>query len=146
MSRSPEAACAALFTLVSSQNTYPWVGTPSRRLKLWGDVPPATQPNLYQFEGGQRPYEWTGAPNPKRTINVKLFAYFQASDANPGATTLNAIWLAIDQALQVPPGPFSKQTLSGTCDNARIKSVPLAEPGDIDGQAILIVEVEIILP
>lgn len=144
MSSTREAACNALFAVVSS--AYAWASTPTRRLKLWANVPAINQPALFQFEGGvDPPYAWAGQPNPKRTIQVKLFAYFQASDANPGATTQNAIIQAIDAALAVPPGS-SKQTLGNLVDNARVKQVLLREPGDIDGQGIVIVEIELILP
>jgi hypothetical protein len=139
-----EQACVALLALLTP--VYPWISPPTRRLKLWGDVDPNDQPALFQFEGGQGTYEWTGT-QAKRTINVKLFAYAQASDAIPGATTLNAIIQAIDTAMLPPPG-FAKQTLGlgFGIDNARIKGIPVLDPGDIDGQALLIVEIEIILP
>jgi hypothetical protein len=144
MSITREQACAALLTLVSG--CYAWASTPARRLKLWTDVAPAAQPALFQFEGGTDPYTWIGT-QAKRTINVKMFAYFQASDDSPGATTLNAIVQAIDTVMLPPPG-FSKQTLGLGIgiDNARIKGIPLKEPGDLDGQGILIIEIEVILP
>lgn len=76
-----------------------------------------------------------------------MFVYFMSSDANPGAITLNAIAQAIDVALAPPPG-FIKQTLGGVIDNARVKQVLLKDPGDTDpqGQGILVLEVELILP
>lgn len=145
MSTREQASVALLSTLTAA---YAWNNTPSRRLKMWKDVPSAQQPALFQFEGGvDPPYVWTGQPNPKRTINVKLFVYFVSSDANPGATTLNAIAQAIDGALAAPAGNL-KQTLGGVVDNARIKSVLLRDPGDVDpiGQGLLVLEVEMILP
>ena len=142
MSTPREAACAALFALVS--NAYAW-GVVSRRLKLWNDVAPALRPALFQFEGGRDTYAWSNTVNARRSIEVRLFVYIAASNAAPGAPQINAIADAIDTAM-APDFATGRQTLGGNAFHARIKDVPLKEPGDLDGDGILIMQVEIILP
>src|SRR5438876_9698249 len=46
-----------LISLVS--NAYPWKLGPVRRLKLWSDVPAASRPACFLFEGGQDTYSWS---------------------------------------------------------------------------------------
>ena len=146
MTTPREAACQALFALVSG--AYAWNGTPSRRLKLWGDVPKATRPALFQSESGRDAYTWTNLVNPKRSFEVRLFIYVAASDAAPGAPQLTAIKDALDAALKPsgPDVPLGRNTLGGKVSTCRIKEIPLSDPGDLDGDGVLIVTVELILP
>ena len=144
MSGSREAIAAALFSTVSA--AYAWGSTPSRRLKLWADVPATQRPALFMQEASPQSYVWTAQPNPKRTYGAKLFVYVDTHDQNAiGSQTLNAIMDAIDAALAPPPG-FLKQTLGGLCDNCRIKSVPLVDDGALDGDGMLVIDVEIVAP
>lgn len=141
---SQEAACAALFTLVSGVAV--WNNTPARRLKLWGDVASESRPAFFQHEGGDDVYKWEAKPFPKRTIEPKLFFYFNASDAAPGAPQINAMLDTLNAALGAPPGLGSAaQTLGGTCSTAYIAGA-FKDPGDLDGDAMLIVRVAIVLP
>ncbi|MGH6936358.1 MAG: hypothetical protein ACRED2_09280, partial [Methylocella sp.] len=73
-----ESAVAALMNIVAS--AYPWKLGPARRLKLWSDVPAASRPACFLFEGGQETYSWSETALPKRIIEVKLFAYLNAKD------------------------------------------------------------------
>ena len=144
MSGTREQIMAALFSTVSA--AYAWGSTPSRRLKLWSEVPAAQRPALFQHEGSPESYVWTVRPKAKRTYGAKLFVYIDTKSPTAiGAQTLNAILDALDAALAPAPG-FQKQTLGGLCDNCRIKSVPLVDPGDLDGDGVLIVEIEVIAP
>ncbi len=79
---SREAAFSALFAAVSG--AYPW-GLASRRLKLWSEVPAALRPALFQLEAGAESYQWPTPAAPKRTLEAKLFLYFDARDSDdPG--------------------------------------------------------------
>ena len=85
---SREAAFSALFAAVSA--AYPW-GVASRRLKLWSEVPAALRPALFQLESGAETYQWPTPAAPKRTLEAKLFLYFDARDpATPGASAIDA--------------------------------------------------------
>jgi hypothetical protein len=92
-----EAAFSALFAAVSS--AYPW-GIASRRMKLWSEVPAALRPAFFQLESGPEAYQWASPATPKRTLEAKLFLYFDARDpTTPGATAINNALDAIDAAL-----------------------------------------------
>ena len=92
-----EAAFSALFAAVSS--AYPW-GQASRRMKLWSEVPAALRPAFFQLESGPETYQWASPATPKRTLEAKLFLYFDARDpTTPGATAINNALDAIDAAL-----------------------------------------------
>jgi len=56
-------------------SAYPWKLGPARRLKLWSDVPAASRPACFLFEGGQETYSWSETALPKRIVEVKLFVY-----------------------------------------------------------------------
>jgi hypothetical protein len=138
-----ETVCQALLTLGAA--AYSWNNTPSRRLLTYEDVPSATRPALFQHEFGSDTYTWGQKPFPKRAFTVQWWAYFDSSADSPGAPTINAIIAALEAAL-APSGAALTQTLSGNCYDARIKSVMLRDPGDIDGTGLVIIEIEIIIP
>ena len=144
MSAGREAIAAALFSTVSA--AYAWGSTPSRRLVLWNDVPASQRPALFVSEAQPETYTWGAQPNAKRVYGFRLWVYIDAHNpAAIGAQQFNAILDAIDAALAPSPG-FQKQTLGGLCDNCRVKGVSHKDPGDLDGDGVLIVEVEIIAP
>ena len=143
---SREAAFSALFAAVSA--AYPW-GVASRRLKLWSEVPSALRPALFQLEAGPETYQWPTPAAPKRTLEAKLFLYFDARDpATPGASAINAALDALDDAL-APSGAdlaLGRQTLGGAVHDCKINGVPVRDPGDLDGDAIAVVAVRLVLP
>ncbi len=143
---SREAAFSALFAAVSA--AYPW-GVASRRLKLWSEVPAALRPALFQLESGPETYQWPTPATPKRTLEAKLFLYFDARDpATPGASAINAALDALDAAL-APAGAdlaLGRQTLGGAVHDCKITGVPVRDPGDLDGDAIAVVAVRLVLP
>ena len=140
-----EQAVAALLQRVAA--AYPWASPPSRRLKLWSDVPPAMRPACFLFEGGTESYSGTGPV--KRTLSLRLFVYVSAHDpAVAGAAALNAIMDALDAAL-APAGPelaLGRCTLGGAAHRCSIEGRPLKDPGDLDGDGLLLVPVTIVLP
>src|ERR1700683_1912916 len=94
---SREAAFSALFAALSA--AYPW-GLASRRMKLWTEVPLAMRPAMFQLESGPETYQWTSPATPRRTLEAKLFLYFDARDpTTPGAIAINNALDAIDAAL-----------------------------------------------
>lgn len=146
MSRA--AASAALFTLVS--NAYPWANAPSRRVKEWADVSRDQRPAMFMSGSGPTTYTWQQQTFlPKRTYEVKLYIYVFATDDNPGDPQLDAIEDALFTAMQptgVDAGMKGRNTLGGTCFQARIKGAPIRVPGDLDADGIMLVDIEIILP
>jgi len=143
---SREAAFSALFGVVA--NAYPW-GVASRRLKLWSEVPAAMRPALFQMEAGPEVYQWTTLATPKRTLEAKLFLYFDARDPlTPGASAINAALDAIDAALApaLGDGAAGRQTLGKTVYDCKVNGVPVRDTGDLDGDGLAVVSVRIVLP
>jgi hypothetical protein len=144
---SRESAIGALMNLVG--NAYPWTFGPVRRLKLWSDVSTASRPACFLFEGSQETYTWTESALPKRIIEVRLFIYLNAKDPSiVGATLVNDVMDALDSAFVISGGDviLGRNTLGGMVYNCRIDGKILKDPGDLDGDAILIVPVKLILP
>lgn len=141
-----EPAIAALLARLSQ--AYPWAAPPSRRLKLWSDVPAAMRPACFVHEGGAETYA-DAAGTPKRMLGLRLFVYADAHDpGRPGAATLNAIMDALDDALATTGADASlgRCTLGGTAWRCGIEGKVLKDPGDLDGDALLVVPITIVLP
>lgn len=142
-----EKAIAALLSRVGA--AYPWRMPPTRRLKLWTDVPHAQRPACFLFEGGMETYEDTALPLPKRSLSVKLFIYGDALDTTvAGASQLNDIMDALDTAFAPDAADrnIGRLTLGGAVHRCAINGKPLKDPGDLDGDAILIVPITLVLP
>jgi hypothetical protein len=141
------AAVEVLATVVAG--IWPWATAPRRRLKLFSDVPAAERPCAFLHEGGDEGYAWQSGAIPRRKIEVKVFVYIDAKDPSVvGAEILNDIMDAFDAAL-APKGAdamLGRNTLAGTQYMARIAGRPIKVPGDLDGDGLLIVPVEIDLP
>jgi hypothetical protein len=144
---SREAALEALASLVAS--AYGWVSGPSRRLKLWTDVAMANRPACFIFEGGFESYSWSEGAVPKRAIEAKIFIYLNAKDPSIcGASLLNEAMDALDSAFAVSGADLlvGRNTLGGLVYHCRIDGKLMKDPGDLDGDALLIVPVKLILP
>jgi hypothetical protein len=146
MTTSRDAAIGALVSLVAS--AYPWKSGPSRKLKLWSDVPPAARPACFVFEGGLESYAWSEGAVAKRVLEPKLFIYLSAKGDTIGATLLDGVMDALDQAFALNGADLGlgRNTLSGTVYSSRIDGKILKDPGDLDGDALLVVPVRIVLP
>jgi hypothetical protein len=147
MTTTRDAAVEALQSLVAS--AYAWKLGPLRRLKLWSDVPLSSRPACFLFEGGQETYSWSESAIAKRSIEVKLFVYLNAKDQTLlGASLVNSVMDALDDAFAISGGDlaFGRNTLSGTAYSCRIDGKPVKDPGDLDGDALLVVPVKIVLP
>lgn len=144
---SRNAAVEALRAVVAA--AYPWKAPPARRLKLFDQVPPVERPAVFLHEGGDETYAWQSGAIPRRKIEVKIFVYIDAKAKDAvGAIQLNNIMDALDAAL-APKGAdalLGRNTLAGTQYMARITGRPVKVPGDLDGDGLLIVPVEIELP
>lgn len=142
-----EQAVAALLRRIAG--AYPWASPPSRRLKLWSDVPAAMRPACFLFEGGAETYSDGSGATPKRALALKVFVYVDAHDPGVlGAARLNTIMDALDVALS-PTGPdaaLGRLTLDGTAYRCSIDGKPLKDPGDLDGDGLLVVPITIVLP
>lgn len=146
MITSRETAIYALVSLVS--NAYPWV-TISRRLKLWSDVPISQRPACFVFQGGREQRVFgQQLVIPKRTMEVRLFIYASAKDHNTiGAAQLDDILDALDAAFAAAADAGTGiVSLGGACHSCRIDGDVLVDPGDLDGDSLLVIPVKIVLP
>jgi hypothetical protein len=142
-----EPAIAALLQLITA--ACDWAVPPSRRLKLWSDVPAAMRPACFLFEGGAEIYADSAGPVPKRSLALRLFIYIDAYDfTTSGAALLNKIMDALDAALAPQGADIShgRNTLGGAAYRCAIDGKPLKDPGDLDGDGLLIVPIVIVLP
>jgi hypothetical protein len=141
-----EAAFSALFATISA--AYPW-GLASRRMKLWSEVPAALRPAFFQLESGPETYQWASPATPKRTLEAKLFLYFDARDpTTPGAIAINNALDAIDAALAPADSNIGlgRQTLGDAVYDCKITGVPVRDTGDLDGDGLAVVAVRLIGP
>ena len=141
---SREAAFSALFAAVSA--AHPW-GLAARRLRLWGEVPAALRPALFQLESGPETYQWPTPAAPKRTLEAKLFLYFDARDPLLRARA-RSTW----RSTRSTPRSRRRRPRARPPDARRRgprlqdHGVPVRDPGDLDGDAIAVVVVRIVLP
>ncbi len=142
-----ESALEALSALLAS--AFDWATGPSRRLKLWTDVSMANRPACFIFEGGFESYSWSEGAIAKRIIEPKVFVYLNAKDPNVvGASLVNEVMDALDAAFALSGEDLitGRKTLGGLVHHCRIDGRPMKDPGDLDGDAVLIVPVKMILP
>lgn len=147
---SPNTREAVIEALIAvTAGAYAWKLGPTRRLKLWGDVSLNSRPACFLFEGGQEVYSWIETALPKRTLEVKLFIYLNAKDPSViGAALLNEVMDALDTAFMLSGADvvLGRNTLGGSAYHCRIEGKALKDPGDLDGDAVLIVPIKITLP
>ncbi len=154
---SREAIFSALFARVSAATitvnggSAPAFITASRRIKLWTDVQPSQQPALFQTEHSEMV-----APKPrglpqKITLEAMLYIY-SASGTNSGdvpATTVNNLIDAVSNTLQPQtPQEIGQNvcTLGGLAAHCWIEGRIFKDPGDLDGQALAMIPVKILIP
>lgn len=146
MAATREAIMEAVYELVIGVHDF---RTTSRRLKLWTDVPANERPALFQAEHAET-YSRQSETLGKRGVDVTLFIYTDAHDAKTiGATELNTILDELDAAL-APTGAdlvfAGRQTLGGLVSHCFIDGEVFKDPGDLDGDGLLIVPIKILVP
>lgn len=147
---------SALFTLVSAA-TFPtaiashttWASTPSRRLKLWNAVDPSLQPALFMVQHRESYLQYGAARLTRRYLDIGLWCYARTdSDTIVGDDILDIFEFALETSLQ-PDRPEGELTLGGLaywCRITREDGLYIRDPGDIDGQALLVLPVRVLLP
>ena len=138
----------ALFALAQGLS---WGGPPSgfaftsRRVRLWDDLG-GEQPALCQAEHDEQVEQVTGLP-PKLTLNASWLIYQNAGvdPAATPATTNNMILDAVQASFPDPDGD-QVQTLGGLVSRCWINGRIFKDPGDLDGQGLMIVPIQILVP
>jgi hypothetical protein len=139
---SREAIIDALFTVLTKDDAYQTTG---RRLILWSQV--NEQPALFlRHVADEFPPRPTRMP-PKTVIECEAWIYCNAG-ANPDLApevALNALLDGVETALKPAPG-IEAQTLGGLVTHCWIEGRVEIHPGDLDGQAIAVVPIKMLVP
>lgn len=121
-----------------------WV-TLSRRLKLFSDVGPEQQPACYLVTHNEQA-EYRGLGLYRRRLNLSLWCYSRAIDF-PGAPDLDTMLQAFEAVFNVPDNFSSgENTLGGLVYWCRIMGKVFKDPGDLDGQTLMIVPLVVEMP
>lgn len=119
--------------------------TTSRRLRMPNDV--AAQPALFLRNESEDVSPRSARMPMRLTMRCEAWIYSRAgtaADAVPGAT-LNHILDAITRVLEPLPGR-ELQTLGGLAHHCWIEGQVELHPGDLDGQALAIIPISILVP
>ena len=140
MTREP--IYVALFTKLQAISG---IVTFSRRLLMWSDVLPPSQPALFQVQKKELQVTRKGFPA-KVTLQVELYLYVNTGNdltVTP-ATTINPLVDAIEAALAPDPAT-GFQTLGGTVSHCWIEGEIITDEGMLGPQAIAIIPVNILV-
>jgi hypothetical protein len=137
-----------LCTAVQLGTATPFFITASRRIKLWGDVPSNQKPALYLIEThDQRTQQPPQGLQSKLLMKASAVIYtFTGSDVDIPSTQLNNAVDALEATL-VPDDPYRNVfTLGGLVYRCWVEGMIIKTPGDLDGEGMAIVPINILLP
>lgn len=149
-----------LFTLAQRMELVSWqrVGpdepvrqfvTMSRRVVLFSDCP--AQPACYQAEHGDTVAQVTGMPY-KTIIEAKWIIYQNVAQdpTQLGAVENNLIIEGCYRALAPLPNdpgfPYKRNTLGGLVHHCFISGALFKDPGDLDGQGMMVIPIKLLVP
>lgn len=126
-----------------------WVET-SRRLKLFNAIDPSNFPAMYLVQHREQ-YEVRGEGRlTRRYLDLGFWCYaLTGTDGVIGDDYIDAMETGLEIALQPDDASRNELTLAGTCQWARIMredNMFIRDPGDIDGFALLVLPVRILMP
>lgn len=134
-------------TPVNGQNT--WISV-SRRLKMFNRIPVEDQPAAFIVQH-QEVYEtkYAGVP-PRRIMEVGVWCFAPSNGEDViGDDYLDSMEEGIENILPIDDVMRNELTLGGLAYSVSIdrrSNLFIRDPGDIDGQALLILPFRIILP
>ena len=115
----------------------------SRRARPFDDLP--ATPAFCQSEPGEEVERLAGQP-PRRVLLASWTVHHSTGDPDGlGAATNNLILDAFDAALR-PDGPDGCCTLGGLVAHVAIEGEIAKDPGDLEGHALLVVPVRLLVP
>ena len=127
-----------------------WATAPSRRLKLIDRVDASKQPALFMVQHRET-YRVEGAGRlARRYLDMGLWCYAPTTDESViGDDLLDIMESAIEGALAPDDNARNELTLGGLvywCRIRRDDNLFIRDPGDVDGQALLVLPVQILIP
>ncbi len=144
MTTTRQVALAALVQLVNG--AFAWVTPTATKLRHFADCDKSTLPRAFVCQNGPETYSYSGTMQ-IRTIEVRLFIYSDGAIVN-GSDLQNQILEALDAAL-MPQGAeqaIGRNTLGGVVHQCRLEGSIEREPGDLDGYAVIVAPIKIIIP
>jgi hypothetical protein len=121
----------------------------SRRLKTFNRIDPSAQPALFMVQHRET-YERYGVGLVRRYLDMGLWCYASTSDESAvGDDMLDTMESAIEAALAPDDTTRNELTLGNLVQWCRIRkdnNMYIRDPGDIDGQALLVLPVQILIP
>lgn len=127
-----------------------WASPPSRRLKLWASVDPSRQPACFLVQHRET-YTTHGAGQlTRRYLDLGFWCYAPTGDESiVGDDLLDLMESGFETVLKPDNPQRNELTLNGLvswCRITREDSMFIRDPGDIDGQALLVLPVRILVP
>ena len=129
---------------VNGQTTWQ---TTSQRLRLWNAVAPEAQPAAFLVTHREMD-EYRGLGLLRRRLELGIWCYSRTDDpATIGATDLDVMMKAFEAAFNVVDHNSSgSNTLGGLVYWCRIEGRIFKDPGDTDGQTLMIVPLVVEMP
>lgn len=132
---------------INGQTT--WVSS-ARRLKMFNQIDPSAQPAVFMVQHREQ-YRSEGVGRlTRRYLDMGLWCYAPTSDESIiGDDLLDIMESALEAALAPDDPTRNELTLGGLvywCRIRRDDNMFIRDPGDIDGQALLVLPVQILIP
>jgi hypothetical protein len=118
--------------------------TIQRKVLTFEQVTPGMQPACFVANHSED-WTWTSETLVRVFMTATLYVMVNTKGAAVPGQWVNLVMDAIATAL-APPASSDRQTLGGIVRHCRIKGRVLVDAGDVDGQALLLVPVELLLP
>jgi len=142
-----KAQAATFATAIAGHNTW---ALSSRRLRLWPQVDPDSQPAMFMVqhrESYQNPGRGTES---RRFLDIGFWCYARTdSDDILGDDLLDIMITGLENALAPDNTPENTLDLGGMVYWVKIMNqdnMYIRDPGDVDGQALLVLPVRILMP
>lgn len=117
----------------------------SRRLKIWADVPKENRPWAGLVCHSETPVFKSENTPPYFKLSYRLFIYLDAKDDKSiGDIDINNVLDAVGDALK-PGFGEQRQTLGNLVNHCRVDGEILRDPGDLDGDGIIIIPIAVTL-
>jgi hypothetical protein len=128
-----------------------WAQPPSRRLKLFNNVDPSNQPACFLLQHRETYTVRKSVGNlSTRYLNMGFWCYAPTGDESVVGDDLLDLMISAFELVLAPDDPTVNELTLGQqvhwCRIVRDDGMFIRDPGDIDGQALLVLPVRILLP
>jgi hypothetical protein len=122
----------------------------SRKLLMFNNIDPSAQPCSFVVQHGELyDSKHVGVP-PRRQMLVSIWSFAYPGEAVDGDDYLDSMEEGLESALNISDDPMTNSlTLDGLAYYAqldRTSNLMIRDPGDLDGQALLVLPFKIMMP